>query len=189
MSALALFLICAIAGAGPQQPSTSTGAEGASQRPAQAPTQPVDSDQLPVSLDKIQRQLARAPLIKLDVPSRPQSTDLPLFRVEIEGQRLTIEEILGPDFLRGPVPYGGMTHQEFLNMVTPTDVQGYAAFSNKEAATVAVTAFALQWALKTAIREFQEAKDERAREAARKEVQEALEALRKARRDAGLPDK
>jgi hypothetical protein len=142
-----------------------------------------------VSLEKIQRALARPPAIKVQEATTRDQSELPLFRVSIEERKLTIQEILGPDFLRGPVPYGGMTHQEFLNMVTPKDVQGFAAFSNAEAATVAVTAFALQWGLKTAIRALQDAKDERAREAARKEVQEALEALRKARREAGLPDK
>lgn len=74
-------------------------------------------------------------------------------------------------------------------MVTPKDVQGFAPYSNAEAATIAVTAFALQWGLKNAIRALQDAKDEREREAARQEVQQAVEALRKARREAGLPDR
>jgi len=93
--------------------------------------------------------------------------------------------------LKGPVPVagGGMTHQEFLDLVTPKDVQGYAAFSNKEAATVAATSFALKWALLKAIQKFQDAKAEREREAARKEVQEALADLEKARIAAGLPPK
>ena len=82
-----------------------------------------------------------------------------------------------------------MTHQEFLDLVTPKDVQGYAAFSNKEAATVAATSFALKWALLKAIQKFQDAKAEREREAARKEVQEALADLEKARIAAGLPPK
>jgi uncharacterized protein YaiL (DUF2058 family) len=84
---------------------------------------------------------------------------------------------------------GSMTHQEFLNLVTPKDVQGYAAFSNKQALTVAATSVALQWALRQAIQKFKDAKAEREREAARREVEEALAALRKARREAGLPDK
>ena len=35
----------------------------------------------------------------------------------------TTEDILGPDYLKGPVSRGAMTHQEFLAMVTPKDVQ------------------------------------------------------------------
>ena len=54
---------------------------------------------------------------------------------------------------------------------------------------VAATSIALQWTLQKAIDKLREARSDRAKEAARKEVDEALEALRKARREAGLPDK
>jgi hypothetical protein len=74
-------------------------------------------------------------------------------------------------------------------MVTPKEVQGYAPYSNAQGATIAITSFALQWALKTALEEFHQARDARAKAAARKEVAEALEALRKARLAAGLPGK
>ena len=48
-------------------------------------------------------------------------------RRSARARRLTIEDILGPDYLKGPVPArAGMTHQEFLDMVTPKDYQGYA---------------------------------------------------------------
>ncbi len=82
-----------------------------------------------------------------------------------------------------------MTHQEFLDLVTPKDVQGYAAFSNQQGMVVAATSIALQWALQKALDKFKDARNERAKEAAQKEVQDALDALRKARREAGLPDK
>jgi hypothetical protein len=74
-------------------------------------------------------------------------------------------------------------------MVTPNDVKGYAAFDNKQAITVAMTSLVLKWAYQKAAQKFREAKSEREREAARKEVEEALAELRKARREAGLPDK
>ena len=80
-----------------------------------------------------------------------------------------------------------MTHREFLDMVTPDDVKGYAAFSNKQGMTVAATSLALQWALQKAIQKFTEAKQEREREAAKREVEQALAELRRARRAAGLP--
>ncbi len=152
-------------------------------------TQPVTTDagspdnDLPVSLDRIRHKLSEPPAIKV----KAQGT---VFRVEVLGRKPTIEDILGPDYLKGPVPAsGGMTHQEFLDLVTPKDVQGYAAFNNKEAAAVAATSFALGWALQKAIHKFQEAKADREREAARKEVQEALAELEKARVAAGLPPK
>ena len=142
----------------------------------------LEADDLPVSLARIQRALARKPTLRL-------RSDKQVFRIEVFGRKPTIEDILGPDYLKGPAPYGGMTHQEFLNMVTPKAVQGYAAFSNKEAFTVAATSLALQWALQRAIHKLETAKEERAREAARQEVQDALAELARARKAAGLPPK
>jgi hypothetical protein len=175
----------------PQEPPQPSNASGAvvevPQKPVGSDTtadgREAEADELPVSLSRIQRALSRPPAIRLE-------GQRVVFRVEVLGQKLTIEDILGPDYLKGPVPsYGGMTHQEFLNMVTPKDVQGYAAFNNREAFTVAATSFALQWALQKAIHKFETAKQEREREAARKEVQEALADLEKARAKAGLPPK
>ena len=74
-------------------------------------------------------------------------------------------------------------------MVTPKDVQGYAAFWNRQGMIVAATSIALQWALQKALDKYKDARNERAKAAATREVQEALDALRRARRDAGLPDK
>jgi hypothetical protein len=158
----------------PQQSTPST------EKP-QSGTVKVDPADLPVSLDRIQRALADTPKLRFD------TTDRPVFRVEVFGEKPTIDDILGPDWAKGPVKHGSMTHQEFLNMVTPKDVQGYAAFSNEEGAVVAATSFLLQWTLQKAIRTFKETSDERAREAARKEVLDALNALDQARAKAGLP--
>jgi hypothetical protein len=143
----------------------------------------VDPDALPVSLDRIQRALANTPKLRFDEKERP------VFRVQVFSDKPTIDDILGPDWDKGPVKHGSMTHQEFLNMVTPKDVQGYAAFSNTEGATVAATSFLLQWTLQRAIRKFNETTDARAREAARKEVIDAVIALEEARAKAGLPRK
>ena len=109
-----------------------------------------------------------------------------VYRVEVVGRKPTIEDILGPDYLKGPTPSGAMSHQEFLDIVTPEGVKGYAAFSNKEAFVVAATSFALKWALQRAIHKFETAKADRDREAARKEVEEALADLDRARERAGL---
>jgi hypothetical protein len=172
----------------PQQPPPprSTGAPVEAPRPAEEPPSQAAANEdqppadLPVSLARIQRALSRPPAISLEDQRL-------VFRVEVLGRKPTIEDILGPDYLKGPVPYGGMTHQEFLDMVTPKDVQGYAAFSNREGLTVAATSFALQWALQKAIHKFETAKQEREREEAREEVKEALEDLERARARAGLP--
>ena len=167
-------------GTPPQSPPQQS--SPAPQKP-QAETPKVDPTVLPVDLDRIQRALSKTPMLRFDQQDRP------VFRVQVFGDKPTIDDILGPDWAKGPVPHGGMTHQEFLNLVTPKDVQGYAAFSNEEGMTVAATSFLLQWTLQKALRKFRETTDERAREAARKEVVDALNALEQARAKAGLPRK
>jgi len=153
-------------------------AVGQQQEGTQVPSS--EDVQLPVSVSKIQKAISRPPAIK------PES-NRPVFRVEVFARKPTVAEILGPDYLRGPVAYGGMTHQEFLNMVTPVEYRGYSMFTNKEGMTIAATSFALQWALMKAIDKFKDARGERAQEAARKEVIDAMNELEKARQKAGLP--
>ena len=172
----AFVLVVSLAG-GPQQPS--------------APVPPPESAQastddtrieLPVSLSRIKDAISRPAAIKA------QET-LPVFRVEIIAKQPTIIELLGPDYLIGPVPYGGMTHQEFLSMVTPVEYRGYSMFSNMEGITVAATSLALQWGLLKAIDKLKEARTERAKDAARREVLEAMNQLEEARKKAGLSPK
>ena len=167
--AAALALVVA---AGPQQPPPGV-PEGPQAREAPADGQV----ELPVSLDRIQRALSRPPAIQ------PRS-DRPVFRVEVFAPKPTVEDILGPDYLIGPVPYGGMTHSEFLNMVTPSEYRGYSMFTNKEGMTIAATSLALQWALMKAVDKLKSARDERAKEAARREVMEAMNQLEEANRKA-----
>ena len=137
---------------------------------------------LPVDLEKIQRAVTQPPAIR-------QQTDRPVFRVEVIERKPTIEDLLGEDYLIGPVPYGGMTHAEFLSMVTPAEFRGMAMFSNREAITIAATSLALQWALSKAVDKLKSARTERAKEAARREVIDAMNQLEEARKKAGLPPK
>ena len=143
------------------------------------PAQPgVEGLNLGVSLDRIQEAVQRPPAI---VPE----TSRPVFRIEILERKPTLEEILGSDYLRGPVPAAGLSHQEFLNMVTPDEFRGVAMFTNKEAMTIAATSLALQWALLKAVDTLRDARTERAKEAARQEVAEAMRAIEEARRKKG----
>ncbi len=180
--ALAFFAAAAPCVAQEGEPSAAASLPEAEALPRQVAAVSLDPASLPVNIDRIQRRLAQEPAI------RPEATRQ-VFRTEVFGRNPTIDEILGPDWRRGPVPFGGMTHQEFLNMVTPKDVQGYAAYDNRQAITVAATSFAMQWALRQAVKKLDDAKTERQREEAQREVDEALAALRKARREAGLPEK
>src|SRR5262245_66405678 len=99
-----------------QQPATGTnGSASQEQRPAA--TAEANPDSLPVSLDKIQKALGQKPRIVVKDADYYSDSGLPTFRIGIEGQRLTIAEILGPNLTRGPFPAGAMTHQEFVNLV------------------------------------------------------------------------
>jgi hypothetical protein len=170
----ALVLSLALS-AGPQQSS----AAPAASTPAPATAPAAATDDLPVSLDRIQRALTKPAPIQLKEQN-------PVFRLEVFGKKPTLEDILGEKFWIGATPYGGMTHQEFMAMVTPKEVQPYAGFTGGHLLAEIGLTYAEQWALKQALRKFQNAREEHEREAARKEVMEALEALEKARREAGL---
>lgn len=160
-------------------------APGSAAGPAPAAAQPQAAEPatLPVSIDRIREALSHEPTI------RPN--DVPMYRVEVIGTMPSLEVMLGKEFWKGGAartPGGAvMTHQEFLNMVTPPEFRGPALFTPGEALTVAATSVALQWALQKAIAKYKAAKDVRAQEDARREVREALEALDKARAAAGLP--
>ena len=177
----ALLVAVLLGGAGRAQEPAADGAA-----PAQAAASQngggIDPDALPVNIDRIQRRLSRPPAIRPELAR-------PVFRIEVFGRNPTIDEILGPNWRSGPTPLGAMTHQEFLSVVTPKDVQGYAAFDNGQALTVSATSFALHWALRQAVRKLDDSRTERPKEAARTEVDDALAALRKARREAGLPER
>ena len=146
--------------------------------PSQAPP---DTVNWPVSLDRIQEAISR--------PAASRTTaGRPTFRVEVIAKKPTIEDILGEGYLVGPTP-GPMTHQEFLNMVTPNEFRGMGVFTGGEALTVAATSIGLQWALSKAIDKLKDAKTEHAKEAARREVLDAMNQLAEARKKAGLPPK
>ena len=174
---MAAFVVVFLLALSPQQPGAAAAQQPASGQAATPSSAPAEN--LPVSLDRIQRALA-APA-PLDLKEQH-----PVFRLEVFGKKPTLEDLLGERFWVGPTPYGGMTHQEFLNMVTPKELQPYAGFTGNYLVAETLLTLSEQWALKQAIRHFRDAHGERERQAARKEVLDALAALEKARRDAGL---
>lgn len=144
------------------------------------PPPPAPAEQLPVSLDRIQRALATKPAIEL-------KEEHPVFRLEVFGKKPTLEDILGEKFWLGPSNYGSMTHQEFMDKVTPKELRSYGGFTGTSLLQVTALTLAEQWALKAAINKFRSALTDHERAAARKEVEAALAALERARAAAGLP--
>ena len=65
--------------------------------------QPAAADDLPVSLDRIQRALAAPGLLKILEPTVRDGR--PVYRVDIEGAKIDMRTLLGKEALRGPVPY------------------------------------------------------------------------------------
>jgi hypothetical protein len=92
---------------------------------AQPPTPPPPPPDLPVSLERIRRELEKPSdvVVISGAPGMP-----PLFRMEIEEQRLDFErlwreDLPTPTFVR---PSRGLTHHEFLGAVTPDLFRGTA---------------------------------------------------------------
>lgn len=170
------LLACAVLAIGPQQTASAPQQTASAAEPAQQASTNAD---LPVSLERIHRALAAPPPIDF-------KEQHPVFRVDVYGRKPTLEDLLGERFWVGPVSYGGMTHQEFMTMSTPKELQPYAGFTGKYLVAQAALTLAEQWALKQAIHKFKEARSDREREAARREVLDALGQLEKARKAAGL---
>jgi len=148
----------------------------------QAASPPPPAEALPVSLDRIQRALSTKPAIEL-------KEEHPVFRLEVFGKKPTLEDILGEKFWLGPSNYGSMTHQEFMDKVTRPEYRSYGGFTGTSLLQVTALTLAEQWALKAAIKKFRSALTEHERSVARKEVEEALADLERARAAAGLPPK
>lgn len=76
----------------------------------------VDVKLLPISLHRIQRELQQS-------TSTESREGLQLrYQIDVYGRSPAIELFTKADNLRsGPVPYGGPTHQEMLDMMTPQE--------------------------------------------------------------------
>jgi hypothetical protein len=87
-----------------------------SSNPAQKTTSPPGSLPVELDLNRIRTALLKEPVIRFD--------DVPLrFYVEIYGRQTRFWDFVGTfDLKNGPVPGAGMTHQEFLNQVTPKNM-------------------------------------------------------------------
>ena len=154
----------------------------AGQQAATPPPPPPPTEELPVSLDRIQRALSNKPMIEL-------KEQHPVFRLEVFGQKPTLEDILGEKFWLGPSNYGSMTHQEFMDKVTPKEMQSFGGFTGTSLLQVTALTLMEHWALKHSVKKFRTAFTDHEREVARKEVLDAMAALERARAAAGLPPK
>jgi hypothetical protein len=156
--------------------------------PAQQAAQPAPAaadSSAPLPTTRIERALAQPPALKPEQSGQ-------VFRVEVFGKKPTIFDFIGTDVLKGPVPVGSSAHQEFLQMVTPEDVRGYAPFSNTEGAIVAATSLGNALIMKALLESFRKVRAtlrNRKEQDVHNEVMAELAELQRARAAAGLPPK
>ena len=128
---------------------------------------------LPVSLDRIRKELERPPLFPiLDL------RDQPTFRVEVQ-ERNRLQDILSTlDFSGGPVPAGGLYAAEMQRVMFPSVSnplrQPYAAFNQPELMTIIVETLAGTYLVKKAVAAATKAEREAAEAAARDDLRRAV---------------
>ena len=115
----AVFLFSLASGAQAQQ-AAGNGQPSASAATPQAPQ--VDVSRLPISLDRIQRQLRQTTV-------REERDGLNLrYIVDVYGRAPRVELFTKEDNLRfGPAPFGAPTHQDMINITTPQEYRAPAA--------------------------------------------------------------
>lgn len=107
LSGALLAMVAAPASATPQ-----VGSPPPAENAATAESQPLASVDLPVSLERIRRQLR-------ELPESTESNLRLSYYIEVYGRAPAVDLFGGFDLHTGPVPYGGPTHAEFLDVVTP----------------------------------------------------------------------
>ena len=90
----------------------------------------------------------------------------------------TFESFVGTfDLKNGPVPRAGMTHQEFLNMVTPKELYSSAGITATEMLQFALTNWAAQEIIRKGLKELHAARTEAEIRAIRERINRELAAL------------
>jgi hypothetical protein len=142
----------------------------AQQNSATEPQRPVDVEQLPVSVDRIEDNLRTPPAISLE-------STLPLFRVEIVAPRqrwLTDIDWLGTSERVGRIPPFPTIHEQYIARVTPPEARMYSAFEGAELFQVMVTSLIQGLASRKVAAAVKDAVRKRHEEEARREVDEAI---------------
>lgn len=128
------------------------------------------SGQLPVSLDRIRRELDRpGPTDVLRLP------ETPTFTVVVEERLPLLREFFGGDaWTFGPAPATGMSHRDFLDLVTPKHVRPYASSVNGDLLQVLATSMATAYAMQSGANVVRSWLKARREAEAKREVEETL---------------
>ncbi len=128
---------------------------------------------LPIDLNRIKQ--------KLEVPVRVRLDDgrIRFYTETVAPKGPTFKELTVNFNLRsGPVPGAGMTHQEFLGMVTPKLRYYSGVGETLKSLAWGVGTQASWWAIKKLYKELDEVKDERRAKEIRDQIDRELAALR-----------
>jgi hypothetical protein len=114
-----------------------------------------------------------------DAPKLTISDGRPVFFAQTDQKTGWFEKFtVGFNLRNGPVPGAGMTHQEFLNQVTPKELYGSGGISLREQLEWGLTGYAAVWAVKKLYKELSEAKTEWRRKQIREQIERELAALK-----------
>jgi hypothetical protein len=170
--------VCAQATANPPTPSEPTSA-GQSETPSpqsSAPAPATESSSAPAiptpNLGRIRDALARQPGVNLDVDQ------LRYYLRVVEKAPAFSDYVKGYDFINGATKGGDpMSHQEFVNMVTPKELHSSAGITATESLQFALTNWLGQALIKKALADIQQAQSEREVDAIRARITQELTAL------------
>lgn len=140
----------------------------ASQTATQAPPPTV-----PVDLNRIKGALETPVRVTID------DGKIRFYAETVASGGPTFKELsLNFDLRNGPVPGAGMTHQEFLTMVTPKELYGSGGIKPMETLEWGLVNYAGWWAIRRLYKELNEATDERRIKEIRSQIDRELAALR-----------
>jgi hypothetical protein len=142
------------------------------QESASTPDDPALPSMTPAQIDRIQKALNQPPGLKLN--------DQQLrFYLEIVAKRPTFADyVRGYDFMNGPTKGGNpMSHQEFLQMVTPKEMYSSGGITATDQLQFALTNYIGQSLIRKALEELKQARDARHVQEIRERIDRELEAL------------
>jgi len=155
---------------GDQKPGAATAAAPKASDPSQ------DVPDIPLTqadLDRIKKSLSNPPILRLD------DNRLKFYIQILAKQPQWSEWVKGYDFMNGPTKRGNpMSHQEFLNMVTPKEMYSTAGIRPTELLQFALTNWVGQALIKKALTDITNARNQHELEAIRDRIDRELAALR-----------
>jgi hypothetical protein len=142
--------------------------------PATAPATPADTppatDVPPEQVNRVRRALEFKPLVSLKGEQLQ-------FYVQIVGRQPVsfAEYVKGSDLMHGPTRRGNpMTHQEFLNMVTPREMYSSGGITPSELLQFALTNWLGQTLVRRGLEEINEAQTEKEKQEIRDRIDREL---------------